>query len=751
VGSGCNADEIEKPFSPTCEGVSIATLRAPGLFALALSLIAAADLSIILNIPLLRQVFGFVLLTFLPGFLLIQIVRLTKNPLEKAVFLVGLSVSFLMFVPLLMDLAYPRLGISDPISLVPLTTTLSLILAGLSFVAYRTGALDFEITARDLKTFGDTIRRPPVIGAALLLVLSILGGLFIRFYSDSLFSLFTMLSIAAAVVLIVISDRASQRFYPLYILAIAIALQYSHTLTSPNLFGNDVHYELYFADLVRSSGYWDPGLTLQAAGASPYQAMLSVVVLPNVYSALLGVDNVFVYELVIPLIFAFVPIGLYQLYRTHIKSGNKSAFLGAFFFMSFYAFYLMEPRQDIAELFVVLAAILIVNRYRQELKRTALLIVFAGSIIVSHYSTTYIFLLYLGAILIGSTLLAARNRKERVQSGVNATLVALAVIIALSWYAFTAGGTLISGLSQFGSNTAAAFSSELFSSGNSQIATGLGIGVFGSSFVHALGYYWAIATEVLITLGLVLFIRQRGTLKTNMQFLLLTVVSFLLMLAAIALPPVANVISTYRLYSLVLLFLAPCCIYGIEAAVDTSSRWLRANQHLARKLKYVALIGVLVPYFLFNYGVIFEITEHPSNYAFLPTQQQSERAIMYSDNASWSYLFPSILPSENTYAITWLSSSTGGSPVYADSANRAQLSAYGQIPLGSLLFFTPSDLQRPLANAYVYLGASSVQQGTIQLVNGSSTEERQISSYPTLTAGDTIYSNGFAEVRYYPP
>ena len=110
---------------------------------MALSLVAVADLSIILNIPVLRQVFGFVLLTFLPGFLLVQIVRLTKNPLEKAVFLVGLSVSFLMFVPLLMDLAYPPLGISDPISLFPLTTTLSVVLAGLSLVAYRTGAFDF--------------------------------------------------------------------------------------------------------------------------------------------------------------------------------------------------------------------------------------------------------------------------------------------------------------------------------------------------------------------------------------------------------------------------------------------------------------------------------------------------------------------------------------------------------------------------------------------------------------------------------
>jgi uncharacterized membrane protein len=717
---------------------------------LALSFIAVADLSIILNIPVLRQVLGFVLLTFLPGFLLIQIVRLTKDRLEKAVFLVGLSVSFLMFIPLLMDFAYLRLGISDPISLVPLATTLSVILAGLSVVAYRTGALDFEITTRDLKASVDTIRSPPIMGAALLLVLGIFGGLFIRFYSDSIFSLFSMLSIVAAVVLIVISGRISARFYPLYILVIALALQYSRTLASPNLFGSDVHYELYFADLVKSIGYWDPSLTTQAAGTSPYQAMLSVLVLPNVYSTLLGVDNVLVYELVLPFIFAFVPVGLYQLYKTQIKSSSKSAFLGAFFFMSFYAFYLILPRQDIAVLFLVLAVMLMVSSDRQELKRTALLIVFISSLVVSHYSTTYIFLLYLGAILIGSALLAARKSKDRVKSGVSATLAALAVIIALGWYAFTGGGAPLSALNQFGSRTAAAFASELFSTGNPEIASGLGIGVLGLSFAHALANYWVIATEVLITLGLILFIWRRGTLKTNTQFLVLMAASFLIMLAAIALPSVANAITTYRLYSLVLLFLAPCCVFGIEAIVDTTTRRLRANRHLARQLKYAALIGVLVPYFLFNYGVIFEITEHPSNYAFLPSQKQSERVLTYSGNGSWSCLLYPPIPRESVDAISWLSSYAGISPVYTESSSRAQLSGYGQISPGSVRVFTPSNVQRPLANAYVYLGAANVQQGTISVANASRTEQLQISLYPTLTAGDKIYTNGLAEVRYYP-
>ena len=418
--------------------------------------------------------------------------------------------------------------------------------------------------------------------------------------------------------------------------------------------------------------------------------------------------------------------------------------------MSFYVFAYIEPRQDIAELFVVLAVMLIVSSYRQELKRSAVLIVFIASLVVSHYSTTYLFLFYVAIIFIGSALLAARNRTQCVRSGLSATLAALTLIMAFGWYALTSGAAALGSLTLFGGRTVSTVSSELFSSGNQQVAYGLGIGVSSLPFAHALANYWGIATEILITLGLVLFILGRRTLKTNLQFLLLMVASYLFLLAAVAVPAVANAITTYRLYAIALLFLAPCCVFGIEFVTDATSRRLRANQDLARQLKNAALIGVLVPYLLFNYGVIFEITEHSSNYAFLPSPQQSERALIYSYNASWSYLVAPPTSRENVYASTWLSSSRGRSPVFSDVDYLSLLAAYGQMSPGSTMSLTAGNVQQPLSNAYVFLGVTNVQQGTIGLLFGGVEQHRQISSYPTLAAGETIYSNGLTEVRYYP-
>ena len=158
------------------------------------------------------------------------------------------------------------------------------------------------------------------------------------------------LSIVVIVVLIV-SDKVSPRFYPLYIFVVAVALQLSRTLVSPNIAGTDMLYELYFANIVKVGGVWDPGFSVLNLSISNYYAMLSIAVLPNVYSILLNLETVLVLKLIYPVIVAFVPLGLYEIFRMHVKFSSKSAFLAVFLFMSFYAFFgpnLIIARHEIA-------------------------------------------------------------------------------------------------------------------------------------------------------------------------------------------------------------------------------------------------------------------------------------------------------------------------------------------------------------------------------------------------------------------
>jgi len=70
-----------------------------------------------LGIPLLRQIIGFIYLTFIPGFLILKCFKINgKKIVEDVLYSVGLSLSFLMFTGVLINFLYPLVGISKPIS-----------------------------------------------------------------------------------------------------------------------------------------------------------------------------------------------------------------------------------------------------------------------------------------------------------------------------------------------------------------------------------------------------------------------------------------------------------------------------------------------------------------------------------------------------------------------------------------------------------------------------------------------------------
>jgi len=401
-------------------------------------------------------------------------------------------------------------------------------------------------------------------------------------------------------------------------------------------------------------------------------------------------------------------------------------------------------RQEIAELFFMLAALLIMNRYPQASKKAALLLVFIGSMVVSHYSTSYIFLFYLGIFWVGSAFLTRRTRQKRTQPAISATIVVLAVVITLGWYIFAGAGTVYAGFVSVGHHTYQALSTDLFTvSRDPAVQAGLGAAVQQPGFFDVLGHYWQLATEVFIVTGLASVIWRRKTPKMSPQLLLFSLASLSLLVIVVVLPTVGGEINTWRSYSFALFFLAPSCILGVEVVVETASGWLGANRGLIVKLTSVALIVLLVPYFLLNYGFADEIANKPANYAFLPTQNSIGRSILYTDNVTvtFSYVNFGRVPIESDFASTWLSDSRGESTVHADWIRAPELAAYGNVSPDSInLNITAPHVP---SNAYIYLGPANVQQQSIQSPSG---EEISISAIPQLAVTSRVYDNGLCEV-----
>jgi len=90
------------------------------------------------NVPVVRPITGFVYLTFIPGILLLRILRIHKlSAAETLLYSVGLSIALLMLTGLLMNFILPLIGVSEPISLVPLVAVFGAEVAVLSWASYK--------------------------------------------------------------------------------------------------------------------------------------------------------------------------------------------------------------------------------------------------------------------------------------------------------------------------------------------------------------------------------------------------------------------------------------------------------------------------------------------------------------------------------------------------------------------------------------------------------------------------------------
>ena len=88
-----------------------------------------------IQIPFLREFLGFIYLTFIPGLLLLRVMKIHEfNGIETILYSVGLSIASLMFLGFFINNIFPLLGINNPISLFPLIITINIFTMFLSII-----------------------------------------------------------------------------------------------------------------------------------------------------------------------------------------------------------------------------------------------------------------------------------------------------------------------------------------------------------------------------------------------------------------------------------------------------------------------------------------------------------------------------------------------------------------------------------------------------------------------------------------
>ncbi len=699
-----------------------------------ISILFITDISIILDIPLFRQIFGILLITILPGALLYKLLNLPPmNFLEKFVLIVGLSIAVLMGIGFVTNLLYPFMGIPTPLLTSILLLNVNVIIIDLSFISYRFGNFMYYFNISNFHPDKKSIKT----GLFLLLILtmSVLGALITRFYKNIILSLTCITLITIFIILVDYDNIIPEKCYASSIFVIAFSLLLARALVSPYLFGSDIQYEYYFAQHVQNNSYWN------LFNVGNLNSMLSVNILPIAFSNLVDISFIWMYKIFFSFLYALVPVGLYYVYNAQI--GPKKSFYSCIFFISFFSFFtvmLWLPRQEIAELYLALLMIVILNKKFSDFQQLALLIIFTWSLIVSHYGTTYIYLLYLTFVWIGTLIFRVKN------AAIKFILVIISYLMAFSWFICISSASIFYSAVDIATKMSYTIFNDLMSSNSidADISRGVGVGIMDLPVWHTLGNLWISGCQAIIVIGFLYTLIKHKEMKYNKEFFLFSIVSMVLLIACIVVPHFASSLNMNRIYPIILIWLAPLFLQGIETILLMIS-YLYKNPLLnLDSTKYFFTLLILIPYLLFNSGFIYEITDNPTN---INVDIFSENEIDPARYSNWTRFVVSPIYEQNVVGCEWISRNRiEEKKIYTDTSRQSEISGYARIAPGDVHVL---NINEPPNEEYIYFGLQNVK-GNVFLAE----DPKQAHStlyydmpivYDSIGTKNKIYTNDGAE------
>ena len=340
----------------------------------------------------LRAIFSFIFVITIPGLLIMLMLKIREiNFWEYLVYTIGLSISFLIFGGLFINCALPLVGIGKPLSLIPILISLNVFLLVFWIIAYkRNSEILFEIRLSELDWLNKIFFITPVIFP----LLSILGAIILNNGGPNYLTMIMLGGIAIYVFLIVLfRTRLDENIYPWAIIMMSVSLLLMFSLRSWHIAAaGDIGEEYYVFQLTKENFNW----AMSNWSKNAYNACLSITILPTIFNSFLAIHDEYVFKSVFPLIFSLTPVGIYLFSKRYVE--KVFALIAAFFFMSQMCFMTEMPillRQEISLFFFTLALLILFNEHISPILKEILFLIFGFSMVVTHYTTTYVALVLL--------------------------------------------------------------------------------------------------------------------------------------------------------------------------------------------------------------------------------------------------------------------------------------------------------------------------------------------------------------------
>jgi uncharacterized membrane protein len=553
----------------------------------------------------LRQILGTIYLLFIPGFLFLRLSKVHKlSNIDNVLFAIGLSITFLMFVGVTINHIFPFANINPPLTLFSLIITISALITLLCILCYIADEGFEDITYIKTTQFFTKTN----LCIFMLPFLAIFGSYLMNYYSQNIILLLSLILMAIFIIYICFEKSTKVELYPLYIFVFAITLLLHNSLISNYIWGWDIHEELYLSQLVLENSSWEPNISRNI------NAMQSIVMLSPIVSKILAIDIVWVFKVIYPLIYSFVPVGLYQIFKE--KTNEKTAFLATLLFISYIVFHqemLQLARQQIAELYTILIIGIIFNTYHIEKSQKPLyFILFTISLIISHYGISY---LLIPVLVLGLIFHCTINYYCHYKSNnyLSHTSILIYFIILITWYTHISDGSLFNNIIHISHDIIGNISNVLKDNTSQGLNT---IIKSEPTFLRAINKYIHITMQTFISIGIATAIYNKLKQKSTSfgdGYLEFSFVFYIMLIAGIIIPSFSSQINTSRLYHIALIMLAPFCIIGI---ITTSKMFVYFKKEIKPNylsLSYKAAAILIAIFLLFNTGFIFEITNQNYN------------------------------------------------------------------------------------------------------------------------------------------
>lgn len=403
----------------------------------------------------LRPVIGIVLTTVLPGYVLVLLLGLGDRPPGRiALYSIGLSLPLVVALSIAVN-TLSVFSIPRPLSALSLAVAVSLLTVGSSYVRYagfgssirspvdrlplQSPLEQFSLSRHDWIALAAVSLLP--VGSSLLTVFTSATG------SNRLF--IVLLCSISVVPIALLRWRGTPVLYPYAIWAVSAAVLLQMTLVSGHLWGFDIHYEYYSAAEILQNGHWDFGRV------DPSNTLVTVTLLASVYSMVTGLELVWVYKIIYPLLVSLLPVGIWYIVQSEFAD-RSIATLSPFVLVFYYGFFKdMPDKQLVAGLFSVLLLVVFLDEGLTSTQRWVIGLTLAAGQTVSHYGVSLLFAAFLGfALLVRYALGVVRGMdnetldnspidSDAIDIDVRLTrpaLVGFLVACWIVWYLFTASG-----------------------------------------------------------------------------------------------------------------------------------------------------------------------------------------------------------------------------------------------------------------------------------------------------------------------